>query len=89
MVFVGRCEMAKISYFTNLARLVGYQKVSFNESDFEDDSAFKWRVSWNWKPVETLDFSFISERDFDEANRLTDSYRLVGQIWSDCCIKFK
>lgn len=57
--------------------LVGYQKVSFQESLFADDSSAKWRINWRWQPLPSASFSFNSSRDFAEANRLVNSYRLV------------
>jgi len=62
---------------TELAVLLGYQEIRFDENTFADDNAFKWRVNVNWKPLYSTSISFTSGRDFQEANRLTDSYRIV------------
>lgn len=74
-VLVGaKWQKSAVSQFS---ALIGYQKISFKQDSFEDDSAVKWRVKWDWSPLDTIKFSLSSERDFSEANRLTDSYRLV------------
>lgn len=57
--------------------LLGYQDVSFDEPLFADDRSAKWRVSWRWLPQPSMSLSFTSSRDFAEANRLVNSYRLV------------
>ncbi|WP_286233814.1 outer membrane beta-barrel protein [Thalassotalea sediminis] len=67
------------SAVNQLSMLLGYQNITFKQSTFENDDAFKWRVSWYWSPVESLTFNLTSERDFAEANRLNNSYRLVDK----------
>ncbi len=62
---------------TRMALLLGYQKLQFEQSSFSDDSAFKWRFDLRWLPLETIDITLNSQRDFQEANRLTNSYRVV------------
>ncbi|MCO4798884.1 MAG: outer membrane beta-barrel protein [Colwelliaceae bacterium] len=62
---------------SQLALLVGYQRIQFNESSFADDDSFKWRLNFNWHPIHSTKVAFRSERDFEEANRISDSYRVV------------
>lgn len=65
------------SNITDLTLLLGYQEIQFEQSVLANDSAIKWRVNLGWQPLDNLDFSLMSERDFSEANKLQDSYRLV------------
>jgi len=62
---------------SQFAALFGYQEVKFSEAVFEDDSAFKWRIDYLWHPIESTRVLIGSERDFEEANRLSNSYRIV------------
>lgn len=68
------------STITDLALLLGYQEIQFEQSALANDSAIKWRVNLGWKPLEDLSFTLMSERDFAEANKLQDSYRLVDNL---------
>lgn len=65
------------SIITDLTLLLGYQEIQFEQSVLPNDSAIKWRINLGWKPLVDLDFTLLSERDFSEANKLQDSYRLV------------
>lgn len=65
------------SDITQLEALVGYQTVNFKEATFDNDSAFKWRVNLLWSPLESTRVILGTERDFQEANRLSNSYRVV------------
>jgi hypothetical protein len=67
-------QTTEISQF---ALLVGYQQIKFDESTFADDESFKWRFNFNWHPIHSTRVAFRSERDFEEANRISDSYRVV------------
>lgn len=62
---------------SQLALLVGYQQIKFANSVFADDDGFKWRFDWKWHPIHTTKINIGTERDFEEANRLSNSYRLV------------
>ncbi|GLX78130.1 hypothetical protein tinsulaeT_14700 [Thalassotalea insulae] len=73
---------------TRLAALIGYQQVKFAQSNFKDDSALKWQLDWQWHPVEQIKFLLQSKRDFQEANRLTDSYRLIDAHRIDVQYRF-
>lgn len=57
--------------------LVGYQKINFDNSILQNDSAFKWRVDVNWRPTLLTHLRVFSERDFEETNQLSNSYRVV------------
>lgn len=70
----------RISEITQVEALVGYQDIRFKEPTFTDDDAFKWRFDMNWKPTEFTQITFTSGRDFEEANRLDDSYRTVDNF---------
>jgi outer membrane protease len=59
--------------------LLGYQAIKFENATFADDNAFKWRVDLNWHPINFTKIAFRTERDFEEANRLSDSYRVVDK----------
>ncbi|WP_206483148.1 outer membrane beta-barrel protein [Thalassotalea sp. G2M2-11] len=65
------------SIATRLSALLGYQKVAFEQPGFDDDSAFSWRLDWYWHPIDSTKFIVRSSRDFQEANRLNNSYRVV------------
>jgi len=65
------------SIITELEFLLGYQKINFKEASFSGDDAFKWRVKLNWSPFVSTTVAFSTERDFQEANRLANSYRVV------------
>ncbi|WP_286271142.1 outer membrane beta-barrel protein [Thalassotalea hakodatensis] len=67
------------SVVSQFSLLLGYQKIRFEQPLFDDDSAFKWRISWRWSPAESTNVTLASERDFAAANRLNDSYRLVDK----------
>ncbi|MEW6989924.1 outer membrane beta-barrel protein [Colwelliaceae bacterium 6441] len=67
-------QTTEISQF---ALLLGYQEIKFDQSTFADDNAFKWRFGFNWHPIYSTKLSFRTERDFEEANRLSNSYRVV------------
>lgn len=64
---------------TQLSLLFGYQKIKFIESSFEDDEAFKWRANVVWHPIVSTKISLQSERNFDTANRISNSYRVVDK----------
>lgn len=65
------------SDITQFSLLFGYQEIRFSESTFKKDDAFKWRAELNWRPMGSTKITLGSERDFEEANRLTTSYRIV------------
>lgn len=62
---------------SQLALLVGYQQIKFDNSVFSDDDGFKWRFDWRWHPIYSTKLTLSTERDFEEANRLSNSYRVV------------
>ena len=57
--------------------LVGYQNLSFEDSRLIDDSAFKWRFDYTWRPSDYTTLHIVSNRKFDETYRLISSYRLA------------
>lgn len=68
-----------LSVINQFEFLIGYQQVAFDESLFKDDSSVKWRLNWQWSPQPSMSLSISSNRDFAEANRLVNSYRLVDR----------
>jgi hypothetical protein len=57
--------------------LVGYQNLTFEDNRLSDDSAFKWRVDYTWRPSDFTTLHIVSNRKFDETYRLISSYRLA------------
>lgn len=57
--------------------LVGYQNLTFEDSRLIDDSAFKWRIDYTWRPSDFTTLHIVSNRKFDETYRLISSYRLA------------
>lgn len=78
-------QTTEISQFTGL---VGYQKVTFNKSQFADDDAFKWRLDWFWHPIDSTRIVIASERDFEEAIRQSNSYRVVDSYQVNATTRF-
>lgn len=64
---------------SELQFLVGFQKIDFDHELFEDDSTFKWRLDYLWKPTVNTEFHIRSEKLFEEPNRLSESYNLVNR----------
>jgi len=62
---------------SELSFLVGYQNLKFENNNAADDDAFKWRFDYTWRPSDFTTLHAVSNRKFDESNRLTDSYRLA------------
>ena len=57
--------------------LIGYQNLTFEDSRLIDDSAFKWRFDYTWRPSDFTTLHIVSNRKFDETYRLISSYRLA------------
>ncbi len=57
--------------------LIGYQNLKFENNTLADDDAFKWRFDYTWRPSDFTTMHVVSNRKFDESNRLTNSYRLA------------
>lgn len=62
-----------ISSFTGL---LGYQKIKFKQNTFGTESTGKWKVSFNWKPLEHTQLLLKSARDFGVSEQLENSYRV-------------
>lgn len=65
---------------SQLALLLGYQQIKFAHATFNDDDGFKWRFDWQWHPIYSTKVAIKTERDFQEANRLSNSYRIVDNF---------
>ncbi|GAA6205136.1 outer membrane beta-barrel protein [Thalassotalea sp. SU-HH00458] len=65
---------------SQLALLLGYQQIKFAQTAFHDDDGFKWRFDWQWHPIYSTKVVISTERDFQEANRLSNSYRIVDNF---------
>ena len=66
----------QVSEVTQVDLLLGYQEITFEESTFESDGSFKWKANFDWKPLINTKINFISERSFQETNRLDKGYRI-------------
>jgi len=62
---------------TQLQALAGYHELSFDDKSLAKDSGFKWRVAVNWRPTKFTQVNINTLRDFETANRIADSYRVV------------
>ena len=62
---------------TRLSALVGYQQISFEQSQLADDSSLKWKLDAQWQPTSIFSVTLSTSRDYAEANRLNNSYRVV------------
>lgn len=62
---------------SELEFLVGYQNLQFEDSRLSNDSAFKWRFDYTWRPSDFTQVHVVSNRKFDESYRLVNSYRLA------------
>ena len=61
---------------SELSFLIGYQNLKFENNAAQDDDAFKWRFDYTWRPSDFTKVHILSDRKFEESNRLTNSYRL-------------
>jgi hypothetical protein len=61
---------------SELSFLVGYQNLKF-EDGLLDDDAFKWRFDYTWRPSDYTAVNLASDRQFDKADRLANSYSLA------------
>mgnify|MGYP000005807374 FL=1 len=68
---------------SELSFLLGYQKLKFEDSRLSDDDAFKWQFDYTWRPSDFTQMHFVSDRKFDESNRLLSSYRLAQRYQID------
>ncbi len=62
---------------TQFQALAGYHELSFDDKSLAKDSGFKWRVAVNWRPTNFMQVNINTLRDFETANRIADSYRVV------------
>jgi hypothetical protein len=63
---------------TQLQALIGYQTLTFEEKLFASDNGFKWRVDINWQPTLFMKMNMNTQRNYEAANRIADSYRVVN-----------
>jgi len=73
---------------SELSFLVGYQNLEFENNSDADDDAFKWRFDYTWRPSDFTTVHAVSNRKFDESNRLTNSYRLAENYQVDIAHAF-
>jgi hypothetical protein len=73
---------------TEFQALIGYQQIDFSAPELASDDGFKWQVNANWKPSTFSLLSLTSNRDFEEANRLSNSYRVVDRHKIELMNKF-
>jgi hypothetical protein len=62
---------------TQLQALAGSHKLSFDDKNLASDSGFKWRVAVDWQPTDFMKVNVNTQRNYESANRLADSYRIV------------
>ncbi|MBA6251144.1 outer membrane beta-barrel protein [Colwellia sp. MB3u-55] len=62
---------------TQLQALIGYQRLTFEETLFASDTRFKWRVDINWQPTNFMQMNINTQRNYETTNRIVDSYRVV------------
>ena len=68
---------------SELSFLLGYQKLKFEDSRLSDDDAFKWQFDYTWRPSDFTQMHVVSDRQFDESNRLLSRYRLAQRYQID------
>ncbi|ASP47909.1 outer membrane beta-barrel protein [Cognaticolwellia beringensis] len=70
-----------IKWFTTVISelnfLIGYQQLTFDDSQLNDTKAVKWRFDYIWRPSDFTQVHIMSNRKFDESYRLTSNYRLA------------
>jgi len=62
---------------TQLQALVGYQKLTFEDQSRVSDHGVKWRIDVNWQPTRFMKMNINTQRNYETANRIADSYRVV------------
>jgi hypothetical protein len=62
---------------TQFQALAGYHELNFDDKSVAKDDGFKWRVALNWRPTNFMQVNINTQRDFETANRIADSYRVV------------
>jgi hypothetical protein len=62
---------------TQLQALIGYQALTFEDKLLSSDNSFKWQVNLNWQPTLFNKVSINTQRNYETANRIEDSYRVV------------
>jgi hypothetical protein len=63
---------------TQFQALIGYQALTFEDKLLASDNGFKWRVDINWQPTLFMKMNINTQRNYEAANRLADSYRVVN-----------
>jgi|GEM_PF-1177422 len=66
-------QSSAISHFEGL---FGYQQASFDDEQLDSDG-FKWQLTFDWSPLEHTLVTLHSGRNFENASKLEDSYRIV------------
>jgi len=62
---------------TQLQALVGYQELTFEDQSRASDHGFKWRIDINWQATRFMKLNINTQRNYETANRIADSYRVV------------
>lgn len=62
---------------TQLQALVGHQEINFTDKLLANDSGIKWRIDLNWQPTPFTKMNINTQRNYEAANRIADSYRVV------------
>lgn len=64
------------SNLSQLTLLLGYESISFEEELLDDRDTFKWRVSYDWHPIDQLKVRFNSGRNSDKSSSALTNYVL-------------
>jgi hypothetical protein len=62
---------------TQFQALVGYQELTFEDQSRASDHGFKWRIDINWQATRFMKLNINTQRNYETANRIADSYRVV------------
>lgn len=65
------------SELSQLTLMLGYETLSFDESVFDDDDIFKWRMSYDWRPLDYFSMQLRSGRSSEQSNEIERNYRVV------------
>lgn len=71
------------SVMTQAEIFLGYKQINFKQNNFKDQGTFSWRANVDWSPVASTQITFSTARKIEEANKLTNSFRLVDSYQVD------
>ncbi len=71
------------SVITQVEVFLGYKQAKFKTSNFSDQGTFSWRAKMDWSPLATAQIAFGTGRTIEEANTLTNSFRIVDRYQAE------